>query len=611
MFYSQLILAKKGPLGKIWLAAHFAKRISKAHVVSTNVEKSVEYIMFPTEPLSLRVSGHLLLGIVRIYSQKCEYLMNDCREALIKIKLAFRSADVDLPVHDQIASSHAINAVGFNASFTSFNDGSLEFVDDQGTMLAGMEFLEQEWQPVVHQAAPRDITLPSSYSRTPLGRHSVNGIDFNDGESILGSVSKRSGGFAGDMGTLGGTNSGSFLSVSDVETGRDGGGDENARQLFFGETNHLDSIPMDSSFTTNGRQSLGPNMLSPSRVGTYDDGFDAEVQGFGIEQTLDAYDDSTNATTGALRVQFEQFAFARSEEEAKKPDVKPTIKRRKLNKGQRDKRTELSDSALERQKREVDKLHVDRGPPDVLDYPPVHLETAAGYKRRLSRITDIALYASKRRRQHFDPHEMLSRAAFAPPSTVPGEIAAMFRLLSNIEGLHQLARSNALPLEGMDDSSAYGDVEVGRGDGDGVGGDFFDENGNVSSGMTGWPNHSRLSLDGNGVSVMEIQNGHDDSVDVETLSEDDIDEAASRRSSNKMNRPDIRAHVLEPRMKTMISDLRLTKKPIAFNQAIFGSSRNVAAKCFFDLLVLKTRNEIRINQEQQPGGYGPITVSLA
>jgi len=51
----------------------------------------------PSVPLALRVSGHLLLGVVRIYSRKVKYLMNDSTEALVKIKLAFRPGIVDLP----------------------------------------------------------------------------------------------------------------------------------------------------------------------------------------------------------------------------------------------------------------------------------------------------------------------------------------------------------------------------------------------------------------------------------------------------------------------------------------------------------------------------------
>ena len=39
------------------------------------------------EVLALRLSGQLLLGVVRIYSRKAKYLLDDCNEALLKIKL--------------------------------------------------------------------------------------------------------------------------------------------------------------------------------------------------------------------------------------------------------------------------------------------------------------------------------------------------------------------------------------------------------------------------------------------------------------------------------------------------------------------------------------------
>ena len=129
--------------------------------------------------------------------------------------------------------------------------------------------------------------------------------------------------------------------------------------------------------------------------------------------------------------------------------------------------------------------------------------------------------------------------------------------------------------------------------------------------MGGWPNNSRLSLSANGVGIERIQDGQDDSVEGVALSDDEIDEAASRRPSRGVQRPDIRSHVLEPLMDAMVNNLRQTKAPVVFNDSIRGCSRNVAAKCFFDLLVLKTRDEVRIDQEQLPGGYGPITVSIA
>jgi hypothetical protein len=94
MFYSQIILAKKGPLGKIWLAAHWGdKKLGRPQIFATDIAASVESITNPVVPLALRVSGHLLLGIVRIYSRKVKYLMQDCTEALVKLKMAFRTSN--------------------------------------------------------------------------------------------------------------------------------------------------------------------------------------------------------------------------------------------------------------------------------------------------------------------------------------------------------------------------------------------------------------------------------------------------------------------------------------------------------------------------------------
>lgn len=40
--------------------------------------------------MGLRTSGHLLMGAVRIYSRKAKYLLADCNDAMVKIKVSFR-----------------------------------------------------------------------------------------------------------------------------------------------------------------------------------------------------------------------------------------------------------------------------------------------------------------------------------------------------------------------------------------------------------------------------------------------------------------------------------------------------------------------------------------
>ncbi|KAI1723488.1 conserved region of rad21 / rec8 like protein domain-containing protein [Ditylenchus destructor] len=98
MFYAQFVLSKKGPLSKIWLAAHWERKLSKAQIFETNVQDAVDEILKPKVKLSLRTTGHLLLGLVRIYSRKAKYVLADCNEAFLKIKMAFRpgAADVEL-----------------------------------------------------------------------------------------------------------------------------------------------------------------------------------------------------------------------------------------------------------------------------------------------------------------------------------------------------------------------------------------------------------------------------------------------------------------------------------------------------------------------------------
>ncbi|KAJ4968735.1 hypothetical protein NE237_015436 [Protea cynaroides] len=108
MFYSQFILAKKGPLGTIWIAAHLERKLRKNQVADTDIGVSVDSILFPDVPIALRLSSHLLLGVVRIYSRKVNYLFHDCSEALLKIKQAFRSTVVDLPPDESTAPYHSI-----------------------------------------------------------------------------------------------------------------------------------------------------------------------------------------------------------------------------------------------------------------------------------------------------------------------------------------------------------------------------------------------------------------------------------------------------------------------------------------------------------------------
>ncbi|KAI9121535.1 hypothetical protein K1719_008568 [Acacia pycnantha] len=84
MCYSKFLVSRKGA---IWVAAYCFKRLKKAQVKETDISSSVDKILRDEMNFdSYRVLSYLLLGVVRIYSKKVEYLYHDSNEVLIKIK---------------------------------------------------------------------------------------------------------------------------------------------------------------------------------------------------------------------------------------------------------------------------------------------------------------------------------------------------------------------------------------------------------------------------------------------------------------------------------------------------------------------------------------------
>lgn len=102
---------------QVWLAAHVERRLSKTQLLTTSIPQSVVAILDPSTttavPLALRLSGQLLLGVTRIYGRKAKYLLDDCNEALLKIKMAFRTgggaAAVDMSEEQEAAAREGIN----------------------------------------------------------------------------------------------------------------------------------------------------------------------------------------------------------------------------------------------------------------------------------------------------------------------------------------------------------------------------------------------------------------------------------------------------------------------------------------------------------------------
>ncbi|KAG2251825.1 sister chromatid cohesion 1 protein 2 isoform X3 [Brassica napus] len=99
MFHSEGLVSRKGPLGAIWVAAYFVKKLKKAQVKDTNIPSSVDQILQKElDALTYRGLAYLLLGLVRIYSKKVDSLFHDCNTALIGVKEQNRdNTNVPLP----------------------------------------------------------------------------------------------------------------------------------------------------------------------------------------------------------------------------------------------------------------------------------------------------------------------------------------------------------------------------------------------------------------------------------------------------------------------------------------------------------------------------------
>ncbi|XP_067095162.1 double-strand-break repair protein rad21-like protein 1 [Osmerus mordax] len=148
-FYTQLFTSKRGSMAKIWLAAHWERKITKAHVFECNLESTIKDIICPQINIGLRTSGHLLLGVVRIYSRKAKYLLADCSDAVVQIKVSFRPGQTDLPVEGLEATLKAITL--------------MENFPDFESQLPDLNTIDDVDHFSLNQSRTEEITLKEDY----------------------------------------------------------------------------------------------------------------------------------------------------------------------------------------------------------------------------------------------------------------------------------------------------------------------------------------------------------------------------------------------------------------------------------------------------------------
>ena len=127
--------------------------------------------------MALRTSGHLLLGVVRIYSRKAKYLLADCNEAFVKIKMAFRPGMVDLPEDIREA---AVSSITFPEVFHDFDTPMPELND-----------VDIQAQFTLNQSRAEEITMREEYGNISLvaGDDSFGDISFEEPSSLMRATS--------------------------------------------------------------------------------------------------------------------------------------------------------------------------------------------------------------------------------------------------------------------------------------------------------------------------------------------------------------------------------------------------------------------------------------
>ncbi|XP_053784935.1 meiotic recombination protein REC8 homolog [Desmodus rotundus] len=116
MFYYPNVLQRHtGCFATIWLAATRGSRLVKREYLKVNVVKTCEeilsYVMVQVDPpqpglprprFSLYLSAQLQIGVIRVYSQQCQYLVEDIQHILerlhrAQLQIRIDMVDTDLP----------------------------------------------------------------------------------------------------------------------------------------------------------------------------------------------------------------------------------------------------------------------------------------------------------------------------------------------------------------------------------------------------------------------------------------------------------------------------------------------------------------------------------
>ncbi|KAL5568821.1 hypothetical protein UlMin_025396 [Ulmus minor] len=193
MFYSHQLLARKAPMGQIWMAATMHAKMNRRKLNKLNIIKICEEILNPSIPMALRLTGILMGGVVIVYERKVKLLYDDVTRLLVEINAAWKAKDAPdptlLPKAKNQAKEEAVtmpevhdtdvedieqfrcqpnNAVTMGFQQTNFFCMRLDSVDEP--------FINNNEDPPenFHQAEPENITLFEPFDSFQADAHMFN-----------------------------------------------------------------------------------------------------------------------------------------------------------------------------------------------------------------------------------------------------------------------------------------------------------------------------------------------------------------------------------------------------------------------------------------------------
>ncbi|PAV92311.1 hypothetical protein WR25_03843 isoform C [Diploscapter pachys] len=192
--------------------------------------------------MTLRTTGHLLLGIVRIYSKKAKFLLADCNEAFMKIKMAFRSGGISA-IEDNDLLQHVASSLP--QTYTDFDTALPDFDADFNTHLQAQ------------QSRIDDITLKEDNMNTNNLINDDFGMD-DFGETELGMAIDDD---FGDLGNL--ENDTSTNDFGDISSSVDINGQQSSSMFddndVFGNSTGIEDETEPGSMAENGSAMASEN----------------------------------------------------------------------------------------------------------------------------------------------------------------------------------------------------------------------------------------------------------------------------------------------------------------------------------------------------------------